>query len=92
MDRARRREDAADRRRDDVDEIRSLKRRVREEAAVEAETEARTYVVESGDSLSKIAKELLGDAGRWPEIFDANKDKIEDPNLIYPGQELDIPS
>jgi len=49
-------------------------------------------VVQSGDSLSKIAKEVLGDAKRWPEIFEANKDKIKDPNLIYPGQELDIPS
>jgi len=92
MDRARRGQDAADRRRDDMDEIRSLKRQVREEAEGEAETEARTYVVKSGDSLSKIAKEILGDAGRWPEIFEANKDKIEDPDLIYPGQELDIPS
>jgi nucleoid-associated protein YgaU len=64
---------------------------LRKEAEEEAE-EARTYVVQSGDSLSKIAKELLGDAGRWPEIFEANKDKIKDPNLIYPGQELNIPS
>jgi nucleoid-associated protein YgaU len=75
-----------------MDEAREMKRRLREEAQEEAEAEARTYVVKSGDSLSKIAKELLGDAGRWPEIFEANKDKIKDPNLIYPGQELDIPS
>jgi len=53
--------------------------------------QGRTYVVKSGDSLSKIAKELLGDAGRWPEIFEANKDQIKDPNLIHPGQELKIP-
>jgi LysM repeat protein len=51
-----------------------------------------TYVVKKGDSLSKIAGELLGDANRWPEIFEANKDKIEDPNLIYPGQEFVIPA
>jgi nucleoid-associated protein YgaU len=75
-----------------MDEARELKRQLREKAAEEAEAAARTYVVKSGDSLSKIAKELLGDAGRWPEIFEANKDKIKDPNLIYPGQELDIPS
>jgi nucleoid-associated protein YgaU len=75
-----------------VDEAKELKRRLREQAAEEAEAEARTNVVKSGDSLSKIAKELLGDAGRWPELFEANKDKIKDPNLIYPGQELDIPS
>jgi nucleoid-associated protein YgaU len=48
--------------------------------------------VQPGDSLSKIAKEVLGDASRWREIFEANKDKIKDPNLIYPGQELRIPS
>jgi nucleoid-associated protein YgaU len=54
--------------------------------------QASVYVVQSGDSLSKIAKEVLGDASRWPEIFEANKDKLKDPNLIHPGQELRIPS
>jgi LysM repeat protein len=49
------------------------------------------YVVQSGDSLSKIAKEVYGDGRRWPEIFEANKDKISDPGMIYPGQELRIP-
>ena len=53
--------------------------------------EAKTYVVQPGDSLSKIAKELLGDAARWPEIFELNKDQIKDPNLIRVGQELRIP-
>jgi nucleoid-associated protein YgaU len=57
----------------------------------QAQAKASTYVVKSGDSLSKIAKEILGDAKRWPEIFEANKDKIKDPNLIHPGQELRIP-
>jgi nucleoid-associated protein YgaU len=56
------------------------------------ERKPRVYVVKSGDSLSKIAKEVLGDASRWPEIFEANKDKIKDPNLIHPGQELKMPS
>ena len=51
----------------------------------------RVYVVKSGDSLGKIAKEVYGDANRWPEIFEANKDTIKDPNLIHPGQELQIP-
>jgi nucleoid-associated protein YgaU len=50
------------------------------------------YVVKSGDSLSKIAKELLGDASRWPELYELNKDVIGDnPNLIKPGQEFKIP-
>ena len=53
--------------------------------------EAQTYVVEAGDSLSKIAKEFYGDASRWPEIFEANKDQISDPNLIRVGQKLRIP-
>ncbi len=52
---------------------------------------AKSYVVKAGDTLSKIAKEMLGDAGRWPEIIEANKEKIKDPNLIRPGLELEIP-
>ncbi|NLF00556.1 MAG: LysM peptidoglycan-binding domain-containing protein [Anaerolineales bacterium] len=60
-------------------------------AAAEAEAAKAVYVVKSGDSLSKIAKEQLGDAKRWPEIFELNKDKIKNPNLIYPGQELTLP-
>lgn len=51
----------------------------------------RDYVVQSGDSLSKIAKQFYGNASDWQKIFDANKDKIKDPNLIHPGQKLIIP-
>ena len=51
----------------------------------------RLYVVKKGDSLSKIAEEVYGDANRWKEIFRANKDQIEDARLIRPGQELRIP-
>ncbi|RLC89290.1 MAG: hypothetical protein DRI37_04140 [Chloroflexi bacterium] len=63
----------------------------RAEAKRHIKAKSRVYVVKSGDSLSKIAKEVLGDASRWPEIFEANKDKIKDPNRIHPGQELRIP-
>jgi nucleoid-associated protein YgaU len=49
------------------------------------------YVVQSGDSLSAIAQQLYGDAGQYTRIFEANRDKISDPNLIFPGQELVIP-
>jgi nucleoid-associated protein YgaU len=51
----------------------------------------RMYVVVSGDSLSKIAKREYGDANKWRTIYEANKDLIKDPDLIYPGQELKIP-
>ena len=46
----------------------------------------------AGDSLSKIAKQFYGDANRWQRIFEANKDKIKDPDLIYPGQVIKIPN
>ena len=55
------------------------------------ETVTRTYTVVAGDSLSKIAKKIYGDASRWKEIFEANKDKIKNPDLIHPGQVLKIP-
>ena len=50
-----------------------------------------TYVVKSGDSLSKIAKRFYGDGGKWKKIHAANSDKIPDPDLIHPGLELNIP-
>ncbi len=58
----------------------------------DAASEAKTYTVKSGDSLSKIAKHLYGDASSWHKIYDANRGKISDPDLIHPGQVLDIPS
>lgn len=51
----------------------------------------RTYTVKSGDSLSKIAKRYYGDANKWQRIYEANRDKITDPDLIHPGQEFIIP-
>jgi nucleoid-associated protein YgaU len=50
-----------------------------------------TYVVQPGDSLSKIAKNKLGDGNAWKQIFDANTDILKDPNKIFPGQKLKIP-
>lgn len=49
------------------------------------------YTVRSGDSLSKIAKHFYGDASKWHRIYDANRDKINNPDLIHPGQEFTIP-
>lgn len=49
------------------------------------------YTVKSGDSLSKIAKQLYGDGQQWHKIHQANQDQIKDPDLIHPGQKLVIP-
>lgn len=54
-------------------------------------TAERIYEVKSGDTLSKIAKEEYGDANAYMVIFEANKDILKNPNLIYPGQKLRIP-
>ncbi len=51
-----------------------------------------TYTVKAGDTLSKIAKELLGNANAYMAIFDANKDQLTDPNKIQVGQVLKIPA
>jgi len=47
-----------------------------------------TYTVQSGDSLSKIGSKY---GVSWQAIFDANRDKLDDPDKIQPGQELTIP-
>lgn len=53
--------------------------------------EPQFYTVKSGDSLSKIAKEVYGDAMSYNKIFEANKPMLKDPDKIYPGQTLRIP-
>jgi len=50
-----------------------------------------TYVVKAGDTLGKIAKEHLGNAGEYMAIFNANRDQLSDPDKIKPGQVLKIP-
>ena len=50
-----------------------------------------SYVVVKGDSLSKIAQRVYGDARKWRKIYEANRDLIKDPDLIYPGQSLRVP-
>jgi nucleoid-associated protein YgaU len=52
---------------------------------------AKTYTVKSGDTLSKIAKEHLGDANAYMKIFDLNKDQLTNPDAIKPGQVLRLP-
>lgn len=56
-----------------------------------AGTGARTYTVKAGDTLSKIAKDHLGNANDYMKIFNANKDQLSDPDTIKPGQVLVIP-
>ena len=51
----------------------------------------RTYTVKPGDSLSKISKDLYGNANEYMKIFEANRDVLRDPNKISPGQTLKIP-
>lgn len=53
--------------------------------------EKQFYTVKKGDYLSKIAREVYGDANKYNVIFEANKPMLKDPNLIYPGQVLVIP-
>jgi len=52
----------------------------------------KTYTVVKGDTLWNIAKKNLGNGARYTEIYNLNKDKIKNPNLIYPGQVLTLPS
>ena len=51
----------------------------------------RTYVVQAGDTLSKISKQFYGNTNDYMKIFNANRDKLSDPDKIRPGQELKIP-
>ncbi|KRG38040.1 peptidoglycan-binding protein LysM [Stenotrophomonas panacihumi] len=51
-----------------------------------------SYTVQKGDSLSKIAKQHYGDANAWQKIFQANRDVLDDPDKIFPGQTLRLPA
>ncbi len=51
----------------------------------------RTYTVQAGDTLSKISREFYGDANQYMKIFEANRDRLKDPDKIRPGQEIIIP-
>jgi len=50
-----------------------------------------TIVVERGDTLAAIAERTLGDAALWPLLYRANRDRIKDPERVYPGQVLTVP-
>ena len=57
----------------------------------EPEPEFTFYTIVSGDSLSKIAKKYYGDAMKWNTLFEANREVIQNPDLIYPGQVIRVP-
>lgn len=49
------------------------------------------YIIKKGDTLSAIAKQFYGKPNDYPRIFEANREVIKDPNLIFPGQKIRIP-
>jgi len=60
-------------------------------SAAAVEPEETYYVIEKGDTLWAIAKKFLGNGNRYPEIFEANREVIIDPDKIFPGQKIRIP-
>lgn len=63
-----------------------------EAETVQAAAAAQTYTVQSGDTLSKISQRYYGNAHDYMKIFNANRDKLNDPDEIQIGQELTIPT
>jgi outer membrane protein OmpA-like peptidoglycan-associated protein len=59
------------------------------ESAVKVDT--KEYIIQKGDTLSKIAKDQLGAAHRWKYLYELNKDRIKDPNKLKPGKKIIIP-
>ena len=64
----------------------------REQTNSPAPTQEVPYEVQKGDTLWNIAKKVYGDGSKYTKIYEANKDKVKNPNLIYVGQNLTIPS
>lgn len=60
-------------------------------ATAKTQGTAKTHTVKSGDTLSKIAKEHLGDGNAYMKIFELNRDQLKDPDMIKPGQVLKLP-
>jgi nucleoid-associated protein YgaU len=60
-------------------------------ASAPASPSSKTYTVKAGDTLSRIAKEHLGNASDYMKIFNLNKDQLSNPDLIQPGQVLRLP-
>jgi nucleoid-associated protein YgaU len=60
-------------------------------APAQAPAATQFYVIQKGDTLSAIAKQYYGAANKYPKLFEANREVIEDPDRIYPGQKIRIP-
>ena len=56
-----------------------------------ANSQGVTYIVQRGDTLTKISKQFLGSAGQWRRIYDANRSQLPSPNSLKPGTPLVIP-
>ena len=57
-----------------------------------SQPESKYYTVVKGDTLSKISKQYYGDANKYAVIFEANREVIRQPDLIFPGQKIRIPA
>jgi nucleoid-associated protein YgaU len=55
-------------------------------------TGEQTYTIEKGDTLSAVSKRFYGKAKFWHQIFEANRDTIQDPDRIFPGQTIKLPA
>ena len=75
------------------DEMANLKKDIEKLTVKETKKAFSFYTVKKGDSLIKIAgkKDIYGEGDAWKKIYQANRDKIKHPSLIYPGQELQVP-
>lgn len=62
-----------------------------EETRISTLCKTKSYTVKKGDCLWNIAKKYYGNGAQYTKIYNANKGKIKNPNLIYPGQVLTIP-
>lgn len=74
-----------------VEKVNDSKLTVAEAEPEATEPEPKFYTIQKGDSLSKIAKNEYGDGGKWRELYNANREIIDNPDLIHPGQRIRIP-
>jgi nucleoid-associated protein YgaU len=71
--------------------LEEVKQRIRARGTEPQAPSEHIYEVQAGDTLGKIAKQFYGDGGRWREIYEANRDTIQNPDLIQVGQKIRIP-